>query len=1091
MKAVFPENNVQEHSSAKPEFSSEVLQDVYGSWGSFGRFLKLVYKSPEYRMNKVEPHSKNLGVGPSSPSHQTGKDVALFPSLLRIPDLAGKPRSARRRARGRGHQETWEWVKMLWTFFTFLEGGEPYRVADQRDLLSRSQRAAWTPLHARYAGLMHEEIHRFVRLKDNNPLSRGIQKLDTLIQIAKSSQYKGLDLSRAVNTAKSVKPDRMSLPEEAGVIDPKLFLKGEHFDVFCNMPELVPVKPPPDPTVKGCFKVDKDDVRAVYTRLLESGVAVLLPEELAVRDSKGNLITGGLFAVDHKASSDRIILDRRPLNEIEKRLVWAKLPHGCLLTQLIVPKGYNIRGNGDDLSNYFYLLKHEESWLPRNAVGESIDGQGFEKFGGVAGKKFVLSFRVIPMGDLNAVDIAQQVHLEVLKDCHCMRPEEVISFKEPLPATHCFEGLYIDDHIVMQILPKKGLRSRDARFRDEEIMHDSRSQYAACNIPTSEKKGFTKADNFVAWGTEVDNASGRVGTPVSKLRQLSLVLSKVCKLRVISKKMLQKVTGLLVHPFMHRRALMCLLQETFVWIETLDEKESKPLPIAVKEELLTAALCLPLAHSNIRWEVSSRIGCSDASLKGGGRGATLTTPSIAQSLYRLAEHRGEHVRLDWAAGALAPASDMKQAPLEIEQLMLDHTWNETERVSFGHKQHINILESRMIYRELVNAVQACDKPLRCVLLVDSRAAAGAWSKGRSSSRRLNKTIRRSLGWTLAGFKSIHLVWVRSAANPADYPSRFKRIPDPSPYPSQITREILGDKLGVIQKRRSNRNIWRAVKSKPEQLICDLGEETTERPSAAAKDRERRSGTQNKPEIEHPAIKHWKFKEIFAGSAHLSAIFRRRNKFILLTPFELMHRGRPNPLFDILDNEVFGALCTEAKGGKQIWHFGFPCASFSLLQNMNGGTRSSQHPKGENKLEREKKGNEIYHRTLFLCKLLDAHHSFFTLENPLSSFAWKMPAFNLMKQKINLVFAPLDQCAYNLRIPDSTGNLGLAKKPTLFCGTLPGLDKLSKQCNHNHEHVQVIGGIKWKGKWVRRSVLAGAYPKQLCVAYSQVCEKLFI
>ena len=392
VKAVFPESDVQEHSSAKPEFSSEVLQDVYGSWGSFGRFLKLVYKSPEYRMNKVEPHSKNLGVGPSSPSHQIGKDVALFPSLLRIPDFAGKPRSARRRARGRGHQETWEWVKMLWTFFTFLEGGEPYRIADQRDLLSRSQRAAWTPLHARYAGLMHKEIHRFVRLKDHNPLSRGIQKLDTLIQIAKSSQYKGLDLSSAVNTAKSVKPDRMSLPEEAGVIDPKLFLKGEHLDVFCNMSELVPVKPPPDPTVKGCFKVDKDDVRAVYTRLLESGVAVLLPEELAVRDSKGNIITGGLFAVDHKSSSDRIILDRRPLNEIEKRLVWAKLPHGCLLTQLIVPKGYNIRGNGDDLSNYFYLLKHEESWLPRNAVGESIDGHGFEKFGGVAGKSLSYLF---------------------------------------------------------------------------------------------------------------------------------------------------------------------------------------------------------------------------------------------------------------------------------------------------------------------------------------------------------------------------------------------------------------------------------------------------------------------------------------------------------------------------------------------------------------------------------------------------------------------------------------------------------------------------------------------------------------------------
>ena len=91
VKAVFPESDVQEHSSAKPEFSSEVLQDVYGSWGSFGRFLKLVYKSPEYRMNKVEPHSKNLGVGPSSPSHQIGKDVALYRPCFAFRILPGNP----------------------------------------------------------------------------------------------------------------------------------------------------------------------------------------------------------------------------------------------------------------------------------------------------------------------------------------------------------------------------------------------------------------------------------------------------------------------------------------------------------------------------------------------------------------------------------------------------------------------------------------------------------------------------------------------------------------------------------------------------------------------------------------------------------------------------------------------------------------------------------------------------------------------------------------------------------------------------------------------------------------------------------------
>ena len=87
-----------------------------------------------------------------------------------------------------------------------------------------------------------------------------------------------------------------------------------------------------------------------------------------------------------------VILDRRPFNELERRLVWAKLPHGSLLTQLIVPPGYSVRGSGDDLSNYFYLLKHQDSWLPRNAIGSVFDGEGYEKYGG---KRKGVSF-VIP-----------------------------------------------------------------------------------------------------------------------------------------------------------------------------------------------------------------------------------------------------------------------------------------------------------------------------------------------------------------------------------------------------------------------------------------------------------------------------------------------------------------------------------------------------------------------------------------------------------------------------------------------------------------------------------------------------------------------
>ena len=128
----------------------------------------------------------------------------------------------------------------------------------------------------------------------------------------------------------------MSLPETAGIIEPRRFLKGQRLEAFNSMATTVPLDTEPVFPTLGCFKVEPHDMEAVNQKLLGSGVATLIPEELGLKDRAGRTITGGLFAVDHKATSDRIILDRRPFNELERRLVWAKLPHGSLLTQLIM-----------------------------------------------------------------------------------------------------------------------------------------------------------------------------------------------------------------------------------------------------------------------------------------------------------------------------------------------------------------------------------------------------------------------------------------------------------------------------------------------------------------------------------------------------------------------------------------------------------------------------------------------------------------------------------------------------------------------------------------------------------------------------------
>jgi hypothetical protein len=595
------------------------------------------------------------------------------------------------------------------------------------------------------------------------------------------------------------------------------------------------------------------------------------------------------------------------------------------------------------------LLKHNEEWLPRNAVGIPFDGEGYEEFGGVKGQSYILSFRVVAMGDLNAVDISQQVHLEVLKDCHCMCDNEVLHFGGPIPASHTLEGLYIDDHIITQILPSKKHRRKSEVFRDEKLLDNSRAQYAKHSIPTSAKKAFSKADRYVAWGTEVDSKTGRVGTPQVKLSQLSQLIATACNLKTVSKKLLQGITGLLVHPFMHRRNLMCILQDTFIWIEKLSDTDSKPLPTAVREELLCCGLVLPLCHSNIRWGVSCRIGASDASLEKGGRAAALVSPSVAQTLYRFAEHRGEHVRLDWSNGSIEPTSEMKRAPSELEDIIRDLPWNATETCSFAHKQHINILETRMIYRELVDVVGKSTKPLRCVLLVDSRAAAGAWSKGRSSAKNLNRILRQSLGWSLAGQKTLHLVWVRSESNPADHPSRGKRIPPPPKVASNTTMSAFGPQLDKFRQRVSNRDIWREVQ-KDEFCTSAAPASPSQMHSSPVQKAEVNFCSKAVPEGRvHPARDQWSFKEIFAGNAHLTRAFRQRKKFRVKQPIELMVRGRADANQDILKDAVFDRLCEEACHPRQLWHFGFSCGSFSILQNLNGGTRTKDQPMGNGSL----------------------------------------------------------------------------------------------------------------------------------------------
>jgi len=184
-------------------------------------WVQTIVRCSEEEVEQFKLTTVDKGSGPRTLPERSRGDH-LFPSMLVIPYASTQPSSSRRRARGRGREMAWGHVELLWTWFSFLEGGSPFKKSDQEALVARAQQVTWTKMHAEYAGCMHSEISKYIRLQSKQwQLSRGILKLSELVKVVKNSSYtSSSSIEKFCNVAKDVKPDRMSLPEVAGIINP-------------------------------------------------------------------------------------------------------------------------------------------------------------------------------------------------------------------------------------------------------------------------------------------------------------------------------------------------------------------------------------------------------------------------------------------------------------------------------------------------------------------------------------------------------------------------------------------------------------------------------------------------------------------------------------------------------------------------------------------------------------------------------------------------------------------------------------------------------------------------------------------------------
>ena len=153
------------------------------------------------------------------------------------------------------------------------------------------------------------------------------------------------------------------------------------------------------------------------------------------------------------------------------------------------------------------------------------------------------------------------------------------------------------------------------------------------------------------------------------------------------------------------------------------------------------------------------------------RGSTSSYPSSAglvQKLSNLVSLKGEDLLLQAPTESPVKFHRLRTSvPAGLWRWKTIAGWQWT-----GAQEHINVLELRSVLTTIkYRAEQLGDMDVRCVHLVDSLVVLHALTRGRTSSRKMRRTLMRVNSYLLASGLQLCWGYVDTHQNPADRPSR--------------------------------------------------------------------------------------------------------------------------------------------------------------------------------------------------------------------------------------------------------------------------------------------------------------------------------